>query len=61
MTHEEEMKLVRELGDLRSRFSLTDQSEENLKRGERIKEIMNELGLHSEPRKDRRPSVIRWK
>lgn len=61
MTHDKEIRLVRELGELRDLYSLTDQSKENIQRGKRIREIMDELELHSEPRKSRRPSVIRWR
>lgn len=56
-----EMELTRELGRLREKYSLTDKSEENIKRGERIREIMDELGLGCKPRADRRPSVIKWR
>ena len=56
MTHEEEMRLTRELGDLQARFKgICDKSEENLKIGERIREIRKELNLEGKPRKNRRP------
>ena len=55
MTHEQEVALVRELGELKDRYSMFDDSEENKAIGKRIKEIRSELGLHSEPKKDRRP------
>lgn len=55
MTQEREMELTRELGRLRDEYSLFDDSEENKKRAERIKEIRTELGLLSKPRKDRTP------
>ena len=61
MTHEDEMKLTRELGELRAHYTLCDKSEENLKRGQRIKEIMEELNLGCESRADYRKSVIRWR
>ncbi len=50
-----EMELTRELGRLQSEYSLFDTSEENIKRGERIREIRKELNLVSKPRKDRTP------
>ena len=50
-----EMELTRELGRLQAEFSLCDTSEENKRRGERIKEIRNELQLVCKPRKDRTP------
>lgn len=53
-----EMELTRELGELQRNFSLTDKSEENIKRGERIKEIRKELNLISESRKNKRPAKI---
>lgn len=59
LTREQEIALTRELGELRSRFSLTDESEENRKRGERIREICKELGLNSKPRKNRTPCIYR--
>ena len=53
---EREIELIRELGELRSKFNLSDKSEENIQRGERIREVMKELGLQRcEPRKCRRP------
>lgn len=61
MTHDQEMILTRELGELRDTYSLTDTSEENTQRGKRIKEIMAELSLGSKPRSDRRPSRLVWK
>lgn len=64
MTHEQEMALVREMGELRDQYSLCDESAENRARGERIKAIRQELieaGVleDCQPRKCRRPSVIR--
>ena len=61
MTHEEEMALVRELGELQRVTTLCDKSEENRKRGERIKEIKEILGLVSTPKKNKRPSRIVWR
>ncbi len=63
MTREQELKLTRELGELLSKCSLLDKSEENKKRAERIKEIKIELGIYDKckPRECRRPSRIRWK
>ena len=45
LTHEEEVKLTRELGELQGLYSLTDESEENKNRGKRIREIREMLGL----------------
>ena len=60
MTHEEEMALTRELGDLMSAYSLIDKSEENRKRGERIREIKELLGIAPKNIKtDRRPPRYR--
>jgi len=66
MNKEKEMRLTRELGILRSEFSLCDGSAENKAKGERIKEIIQELkeaGIISETkaRKNYRKSVIVWR
>ncbi len=53
-----EKELVKELGELRNLYTLSDKSEENIKRGERIREIRKELGLISNPRKNRRPPRV---
>lgn len=55
MTHEEQMELVRELGELYKLQTLADKSEENIKRGERIKEIRRQLDLKSNAKANRRP------
>ena len=55
MTQKQEVALVRELGELRDRYSLFDESDENKAVRKRIEEIRSELGLHTEPKKDRRP------
>ena len=59
MTTDREIALIRELGELRDTYSLTDKSDENVKRGERIKEIRKELDLICKPRKDRTPCRYR--
>ena len=53
-------KLLDELNELRANYSLCDKSEENIARGQRIKEIMAELGLKGcQPRKNyRRAKVV---
>lgn len=56
ITKEREKELLDELRALDpAHYSLTDKSEENLRRGGRIREIREELGLISKPRKTRRP------
>lgn len=59
MTREQERALIRELGDLQDKFSLSDPSEENQKIGERIREIRRELNLICKPRKNRTPCIYR--
>ena len=66
MTKEQEMALIREMGELRDMYSLCDESAENKARGERIKAIRQELieaGALEEckPRANRRPSVLNWR
>lgn len=61
MQADRELELTRELGELQAEYSLIDKSEENLQRGQRIREIREELNLICSPRADRRKSVLRWK
>ena len=53
-------KLLDELRELRANYSLCDKSAENIVRGQRIREITNELGIKGcQPRKNyRRAKVI---
>ena len=53
-----EMQLTEELRRLREQFSLCDTSEENIRRGERIREIRKELDLVCEPRKNKRSPKV---
>lgn len=58
----EEQALTRELGQLRSQYSFTDNSPENIARGERIKQIMKELELDKnrpQPRANRRNPIVK--
>lgn len=57
----EEIELIRELGELRDAFTLSDKSEENKARGERIREILDQLGLaQGRPKREgyRKPLVV---
>lgn len=59
MNKEQEMKLIRELGELERGFSLCDKSAENIARGQRIREIKHELGLDKgKPRQATRPAKV---
>ena len=53
-----ELSLIRELNDLQSKYSLLDESEENINRGKRIVEIRKELGLIVKSRKNKRPVKV---
>lgn len=60
-TRREVKALVRELGELRDKYSLCDKSPENIARGIRIKEIIGELNIEiSKPRADRRKPVVNF-
>ena len=61
MDKQKELELTRELGELRRLYTLCDKSDENIKRGKRIKEIMEELSLGCKPRKNYRPPIIRYR
>ena len=59
----QELALIRELGELQRSYSLLDNSEENKKRGKRILEIKKELGLIQKSKKtwlDRDCRTVKW-
>lgn len=56
---DKEMMLTRELGQLQSKFNLTDTSDANRAIGERIREIRKELNLICKPRENRRQPRVK--
>ena len=52
-------ELCDELNELRSKYSMFDDSDENRRIGQRILEIRKELGTIVEPRKSRRRPIYK--